>query len=145
MHEWSIAEGIISAVLEEADGRRVKEVEIRVGELRDLDLEALEMAASSLAKGTPAEGARFRFIESRASFRCLRCGESWRMEKALEMVREMLAEEGYVLEEDELEPPIHFIPTLIMGLQRCPKCGGMDIEIEAGHEVELVKIVLEVD
>lgn len=145
MHEWSIAEGIISAVLREAEGaKKVKEVEVRVGELRDLNLEILSEAVSVISKGTIAEGARYRFTEKPASFKCVKCGVRWGMREALREVEKRLPGEGYIMEE-EPEPPIHFLPTLIAGLQRCPRCGGMDIVIESGQELELVKILVEVE
>jgi len=146
LHEWSIADGIVSSVLEKAselNAERVREVEIVVGELRDLEIDILREAVAQLSKGTPAEEAKYVFKKSEARFRCLSCGETWGMKKALDILSSQLEDEEYVLESGELEPPIHFMPMLIIGLQRCPKCGGMDIEVESGQEVTITKIVLE--
>ncbi|MEM0481880.1 MAG: hydrogenase/urease maturation nickel metallochaperone HypA [Nitrososphaerota archaeon] len=146
MHEWSIADGIVAAVLEQAASRnaaRVKEVEVLVGELRDLDIQVLEEAIGQLSRATVADGAIFQFRRSHALFKCSLCGENWNMKKATEMIASQLSEKGYVVEAEELELPTHFMPMLVVGLQRCPKCGGMDIEVEGGHELMITRIVLE--
>jgi Zn finger protein HypA/HybF involved in hydrogenase expression len=64
------------------------------------------------------------------------------MDKALEILGEMLDASRYIIEEGELEPPIHFIPSLVAGLQKCPRCGRIDIEIESGKELEISKVYL---
>jgi len=141
MHEWSIAEGIVTALLESFKDQKVLEVEIKIGELRDLNIEVLREALGILSKGTSLEDSSFSLIVSKAVFKCLGCGEKWTMDKALEILSEMLDASKYIVEE-ELEPPIHFIPSLVTGLQKCPRCGRIDIEIESGKELEISKVYL---
>lgn len=141
MHEWSIAEGIITTLLGSFKNKKILEVEIKVGELRDLNIEVLKESLNILSKGTSLEESKFSIIVSKAVFKCLNCGEEWAMDKALEILNRTLDTEKYIVEE-ELEPPIHFIPGLIIGLQRCPRCGRIDIEIESGKELEISKIYL---
>ncbi|MEM3409841.1 MAG: hydrogenase/urease maturation nickel metallochaperone HypA [Nitrososphaerota archaeon] len=142
MHEWSIAEGIVTTLLESFKDKKILEVEIKVGELRDLNVEVLGEALRILSIGTSLEGSKFNIIVSKAVFKCLNCREEWSMKKALEILNQMLGTEKYVVEEGELEPPIHFIPSLITGLQRCPRCGRIDIDVESGKELEISKICL---
>ncbi|MCL7383833.1 MAG: hydrogenase/urease maturation nickel metallochaperone HypA [Thaumarchaeota archaeon] len=142
MHEWSIAEGIVTTLLESFKDQKVLEVEIKIGELRDLNIEVLREAISILSKGTNLEDSRFSLVVSKAVFKCLSCGEKWMMDKALEILGEMLDASRYIIEEGELEPPIHFIPSLVAGLQKCPRCGRIDIEIESGKELEISKVYL---
>jgi hydrogenase nickel incorporation protein HypA/HybF len=142
MHEWSIAEGIVTVLLESFKDQKVLEVEIKIGELRDLNIEVLGEALSILSKGTSLEDSRFSIVVSKAVFKCLSCGERWMMDKALEILSEMLDADKYVIEEGELEPPVHFIPSLIVGLQRCPSCGRIDIETESGKELEISRVYL---
>lgn len=142
MHEWSIAEGIITALLESFKEQKIIEVEVRVGELRDLNLDVLKEALSILSKDSGLENTRFNIVVSKAFFKCLNCGEEWGMDKALKILSEMLEIEKYIVEEGELEPPVHFLPSLIIGYQKCPKCKKVDIEIVSGKELEISKVYL---
>lgn len=144
MHEWSIAEGVLEALSELFKDRLILEVNLRIGELRGLEIEALAEALKILSRGTRLENAKFNLSISKAIFKCLSCGEEWDVNKALEIVKGMLHESGYVVEEGgELESPIHFIPGLIAGLQRCPRCGRMDIDVKSGNEIEILSVVVE--
>jgi len=142
LHEWSIAEGIVTVLLESFKDQKVLEVEIKIGELRDLNIEVLGEALSILSKGTSLEDSRFSIVVSKAVFKCLSCGERWMMDKALEILSGTLDADKYVIEEGEPEPPVHFIPSLIVGLQRCPSCGRIDIETESGKELEISRVYL---
>ncbi|MCS7125888.1 MAG: hydrogenase/urease maturation nickel metallochaperone HypA [Aigarchaeota archaeon] len=143
MHEWSIAESIIEAVIQSVKYQKILEVEIKIGELRDLDIEILRESLKILSSETILRDTKFDIIVSKAVFKCFDCGEEWGMREALKIMENMLTVDKYVLEENELEPPIHFIPSLVIGLQRCPKCGGMDINIESGRELEISKVKVE--
>lgn len=143
MHEWSIAEGIITALLESFKEQKIVEVEVIVGELRDLNIEVLKEALSILSRRSRLEETRFNLIVSKAFFKCLNCEEEWDMSKALEILSEMLDAEKYIVEGGKLEPPVHFIPSLIIGCQKCPKCGRIDIDIISGKELEISKVYLE--
>ncbi len=109
MHEWSIAEGIVTVLLESFKDQKVLEVEIKIGELRDLNIEVLGEALNILSKGTSLEDSRFSIVVSKAVFKCLSCGERWMMDKALEILSGTLDADKYVIEEGEPEPPIHFV------------------------------------
>lgn len=142
MHEWSIAESVVETLKESFKGRRVLGVEVKVGELRGLDLEILREALKIAAGEAGLGEAKFNVTVSRACFRCLLCGREWGLREALIMMESTIPRSGYVLEE-EPEPPTHFIPGLILGLQACPGCGGMDIDLVSGKELEISRVEVE--
>jgi hydrogenase nickel incorporation protein HypA/HybF len=74
MHELSIAEALVDIVERHARGRRVVEVEVRAGALRQVVPDALAFAFELVARGTVADGARLVLDEVPAAGRCRRCG-----------------------------------------------------------------------
>jgi len=145
LHEWSIAEGIVDVLLEMFKDKKLREVDIKIGELRDLDLDVLRSALNILSESRSLKGLKFNLHVSKARFKCLNCGEEWGLEKALEMVEETIGAESVIIEESGSELPLHFIPSLIIGLQKCPSCGMMDIAIDSGRELEITRVVVEDD
>ncbi|MEN2974006.1 MAG: hydrogenase/urease maturation nickel metallochaperone HypA [Candidatus Caldarchaeales archaeon] len=143
MHEWSIAESIITTIVESVKYEKILEVDIRIGELRDLNIEALRESLRILSEETKLKNTKFNITVSRAVFKCLSCGEEWGMSEALKIMEGLMTREGYILEEDELEPPTHFIPSLIVGFQKCPSCGRMDIDVRSGREIEIYSVKVE--
>jgi len=78
VHEFSIAEAIASQVLAYAPvGRRLRGVEIRVGALRGLDSEALQMAWEAVTFGTPMAGSALKVDQRPWSITCSDCGREW--------------------------------------------------------------------
>jgi len=78
VHEFSIAEAIASQVLAYAPvGRRLRGVEIRVGALRGLDSEALQMAWEAVTFGTPMAGSALEVDQRPWSITCSDCGREW--------------------------------------------------------------------
>ncbi len=54
MHEWSLAEGVIStavSVAEENDAENIVEIRIKIGQLQQVEREIFEMALEETAKG----------------------------------------------------------------------------------------------
>ncbi|MEM0017428.1 MAG: hydrogenase nickel incorporation protein HypA [Candidatus Korarchaeum sp.] len=144
MHEWSLAEAILEAIIpivKHESAGRVSEVEIVYGEMMELELDILRFALEELSKGTPLEGSRFMFREEKASFRCNSCGYKWDFEQAHDTLPEDLGiREGT---SGDRESPIHFIPDLAQALMRCPSCGSRDFEVESGRGLRIYKVVLE--
>ena len=78
VHEFSIAEAIAAQVLAYAPvGRRLRGVEIRVGALRGLDSEALQMAWEAVTFGTPMAGSALEVDQRPWSITCSDCGREW--------------------------------------------------------------------
>ena len=77
MHEYSVMNQLVSALLDELDGRdidRVKEVRIEVGELTFLGTDQLEFAYETLSKDTILEGSELDIEEIDSEIRCGECG-----------------------------------------------------------------------
>lgn len=73
MHELSIAESIRAIVCAHAGGRRVTQVDVRVGHLRQVVPEALTFSFGLVAQGTPAEGAELVLDVVAAEGDCRAC------------------------------------------------------------------------
>ncbi len=115
MHEMSIAEGVLSAVLDAADGcgaRRVDRVELIVGQMRLVVPEALVMAWQVISEGTIAAGAELAVTETPMEAQCRRCGRK-------------------------------FAPRIDNYL--CPGCGQADVDILAGDDIILKSVICETD
>ena len=123
MHEWALAEAVISAVsriAEERGLREVVEVKIKIGELQQIDLEAFKPALSQLCRQYSMD-VRFEFEFEKAEFRCKACGNLWSFNK------------------DELRPEeqeaVHVIPEVAHAFIRCPRCNSPDFKIVKGRGV----------
>jgi hydrogenase nickel incorporation protein HypA/HybF len=126
MHEWALAEGVISTVLRVASEENAGEVvgiKIRVGELQQIDRSNFEFAIEELAKGTIAERARVEIEPEKSAFKCRICRHGW-----------SLGNSKKKLGPEESES-IHLIPSIAAVYIRCPKCGSPDFEIEKGRGV----------
>jgi hydrogenase nickel incorporation protein HypA/HybF len=128
MHEWALAEAVISAASEVAEKKglkEVKEVHIRVGEMQQIDQEILKFALSQLRKAALAD-AKFIVGKAKARFRCRVCGYKWVFN------REKLF--------NNAAEAIHFVPEMAHTYIRCPKCGSPDFEVTEGRGIWLESI-----
>jgi len=74
MHEFGLCEGVLSAVRQRADGRRVTGVRVRSGVRHAVDQESLAQAFSVVAEGTEAAGAAVELVTVPALIACRDCG-----------------------------------------------------------------------
>ncbi len=77
MHEMSLAMNIVDIVAanaQSAGARSVNQVEVEVGSLAGVLIEALEFCFEAAARRTPVEGAALTIIETAGRGRCLSCG-----------------------------------------------------------------------
>ncbi len=74
MHELSIAESVVRIARNQADGRRVVKVQMKVGHLRQVVPSALAFSFELVAEGTPVEGAELEMEEVPAAGLCRECG-----------------------------------------------------------------------
>ena len=133
MHEWALAEAVVSSVdriAEEHAGRRVVAVRVRVGELQRIEMEVFRQGLSIHLENRPYGIEAFHFETDPASFLCNACGHQWLLEEV----------EG--LGEDELEA-IHFLPEAAHVYLRCPGCGSPDFRLGAGRGVRIASVDLE--
>ena len=128
MHEWALAEAVISTAsqLAEKEGlKEITEVKIKVGELQQVELDIFEYALSQL-KTEKFKHAKFTIETVQAELKCRVCGYKWQFRK------EEL--------EEEVQEAIHFIPEIAHTYIKCPKCGSPDFEIVKGRGVWLESI-----
>lgn len=128
MHEWALAEGIISSasrIAEDEKLDRIIQVNIMVGELQQIEhdvlLFALEQLRSPLLKDT-----EFVLETIHAKLKCRICNEEWTHNP--EMIEESISE------------AIHFVPEMAHVYIKCPKCGSPDFKILEGRGVWLASI-----
>jgi hydrogenase nickel incorporation protein HypA/HybF len=133
MHEWALADAVISTVerLYEENGRkRILSVQVLIGELQHIEMEVFSMGLQNLLSDRPFSSDVFHFETEKASFRCNACGHGWLLEQHPE------------LGEDELEA-IHFLPETAHVYMRCPACGSPDFALEKGRGVTIQSIDLQ--
>jgi len=125
VHEWALAEALISTVIQvsKKEGlRKIFEIEVRIGELQDIDLEIFKFALIQL-RPDYLKDAEFKFKIVKTKLKCRICGHEWspRKDELDESVREA----------------IHFIPEITHAYLRCPRCGSIDFDIIEGRGVWL--------
>jgi hydrogenase nickel incorporation protein HypA/HybF len=74
MHELALAQAVVSIVERHAEGRRVASVEVAVGRLRQVVVDALAFSFELVAQGTPVEGAEFHVEVIPIVIACDACG-----------------------------------------------------------------------
>jgi hydrogenase nickel incorporation protein HypA/HybF len=128
MHEWALAEAVITAaqqIAEKEKLREVKEVTIKVGELQQVEQGILRFALSQL-KPASFKNAKFRIAKAKTTLKCRVCENTW-------LFRKNKLDEGTA-------EAIHFIPEVAHAYIKCPKCGSPDFEITEGRGVWLENI-----
>ncbi len=123
MHEWALAEAVMSTasrIAEQEGLKRISEVDVRIGELQQIDLEAFRLALSEIARQV-SEEIRFNIEFEKAEFRCRVCGNRWPFESEK-------------LNADAKEA-IHVIPEVAHVFIKCPRCGSPDFEVIRGRGV----------
>lgn len=133
MHEWALAEGVISTATKfarENNLTKVTEVVVMIGELQQVEHDVLEFAFEQLK--TPLfEEARFVLKSQEAKFKCRNCGNEWTFHS-----------QGMT---EEVSEAIHFVPEMAHVYIKCPKCGSPDFEVSQGRGVWLATITGEKD
>ncbi|MCD6171961.1 MAG: hydrogenase nickel incorporation protein HypA [Thermoplasmata archaeon] len=124
MHEWALAEAVISTVKEIAEKENfsmVKQVNIKIGELQGIEIDIFEFALKELLQGN-LKNAEIRIKVVKTKFRCNVCGYEWKFDESKNL-------------DEEARESIHFIPEVVFAYTRCPKCGSPDFEIMEGRGV----------
>jgi len=115
MHEFSIAQTLVKAVIEAYDGLarpgvRLCGVRVVVGNLRQVVPDNLVAAYDALVKDTAAEGSRLDLVPAPASGRCRACG-------TLAQIR---------------------VPFFT-----CRSCGSVELDVVGGNELYLESLEIE--
>jgi len=125
MHEWALAEALISAASQIAEKEgllEVTEVKIKVGELQHVEIDILDFALSQL-KTAKFTKTMFDIESVKAKLQGRVCGHQW-------LFREERLDE-------KTQEAIQFVPEIVHGYIRCPKCGSPDFEVTQGRGVWL--------
>jgi hydrogenase nickel incorporation protein HypA/HybF len=123
MHEWALAEAVVSAVsnVAEKEGlKTVSAINLKLGELQQVDLGIFKFALSQLFSGK-LKDARVNVTKTRARLKCRNCGHKWSFSK--------------IGLDESAKEAIHFVPEIAHAYVRCPVCGSPDFEVERGRGV----------
>lgn len=128
MHEWALAEAVVSAASETAakEGlREVTEVRVAVGELQQIELDVFRFALSQVKK-LKLKNTRFMVKKAKARMRCRACGNTWIFNS-----KEL---------DENMAEAVHFVPEVAHVYIKCPKCGSPDFEVLEGRGVWLLSV-----
>ena len=128
MHEWALAEAILTSAEELAEKEKLREVTkvtIRIGELQQVEPSILRFALSEMKRDI-FEKAKFRILKAKTTLKCRVCGTTWQFN--IKKLDEQTAE------------AIHFVPEVAHTYIKCPKCGSRDFEILNGRGVWLESV-----
>ncbi|WP_440098174.1 hydrogenase maturation nickel metallochaperone HypA/HybF [Streptosporangium sp. H16] len=76
MHEFGIAEAILTAVEKRADGRRVRRARVHAGALLRVTEQGINQAFSSISEGSVAEDAHVDLVIVPVRMTCRSCGST---------------------------------------------------------------------
>ena len=130
MHEWTLAESVLTAALDAAKEQHLKtitDITVEVGELQQIEKDIFLFALKQLSKSqSPVlKTVKFHFKTLKSTLKCTVCGNEWTYQ---DMKQD--------LDEKESEA-IHFIPEVVFVHARCPKCKSPDFKIAKGRGVTL--------
>jgi len=133
MHEWALAESIITAALDAAEKdklKKINEIIIQIGELQQIERDIFEFALKEIIKSQnkKLKNTKILIETEESTLKCKNCEHAWDFN---DMKKK--------LTEDESES-IHFIPEVAFVHARCPKCGSPDFEIVKGRGVSIKSI-----
>ena len=123
MHEWALAEAVVSAVsdMAEKEGfKTVSAINLKLGELQQIDPIIFKFALSQLVSGKLKE-TQVNVTKTRARLKCRACGHKWPFSK-----------NGL---DESTKEAIHFVPEIAHAYVRCPLCSSPDFEVERGRGV----------
>lgn len=131
MHEWALAEAVITSATETARQQKlavVDEIVLNIGELQAIDSEMFaSLVQQQLASAaTELRNAKIRVVQGKAAFECHVCK------------KEFSEQEANVGEEER--EAIHFVPEMAHVYMRCPACGSPDFSIVRGRGVFIEEI-----
>src|SRR6476620_1536773 len=79
MHELSIMQGLVDAVLDRTGERTVTAVNLRVGPLSGVLPDAMRFCFDVASAGTPLAGAQLMIDEPQGRARCRSCGDEFEL------------------------------------------------------------------
>jgi len=133
MHEWALAESIITATLREAKKENLKtilEIKIGIGELQQIEQDVFEFGLNEQIKSSYdiLKNVKIKIVTIKSEMQCKNCNNIW---KFSDIKKKLNEEEG---------ESIHFIPEIAFVHMRCPKCKSPDFEIKSGRGISIISI-----
>ena len=133
MHEWALAEGVITTALKASAKENITHITkivVSIGQLQQISTDIFE---SALKEVLPASEPRLSGVEIilqpiEAVFGCRNCQTPFTFTTATAN-----------LSADDCEA-IHFVPELAHTYFRCPKCGSTDFDVRTGRGVWIEQI-----
>jgi hydrogenase nickel incorporation protein HypA/HybF len=130
MHEWALAESVVTSALEAAKKENLKkitEIKVSIGELQQIEHDIFKFALDEILK-EKGKKIKITFKTEKSTLRCKNCNNSW----SFDDIKKKLGK-------DEAES-IHFIPEVALVHTRCPRCGSPDFDILMGRGVSITSI-----
>jgi len=128
MHEWALAEAVISTVIKTARERglgKITDININLGQLQQIESDIFEFALKEIIQSQKPlfKNVKIQLREEKAVLKCRACGHEWPFG---DNIREL---------DHERSEAIHFVPEAAHAYIRCPKCESPDFEILKGRGV----------
>jgi hydrogenase nickel incorporation protein HypA/HybF len=80
MHELALTQNLLDIALENAQSKRILNVNLLIGPFSDEREETIRFYWRDLAKGTLGEGARLHFDHMEPDMKCIQCGGTLSLE-----------------------------------------------------------------
>jgi len=133
MHEWALAESILTTAVDAAEKeklKKIKEIIVGLGELQQIETDIFEFALGEIIKeqGGKLKDVKIKIKSEKSNFVCNNCQHHWSFDDLKKGINEYESE------------AIHFIPEVAIVHSRCPKCGSPDFEITKGRGVSILSI-----
>jgi hydrogenase nickel incorporation protein HypA/HybF len=128
MHEWALAESVITAASKIAAKEELKEITeiiVKIGELQQVEEDILFFAFEQIKKDI-FSNTKFQILKAKTKLKCRICENKWSFTKQS-------------LDENTAES-IHFVPEVAHAYVKCPKCGSPDFKIIQGRGIWLEEI-----
>ena len=77
MHELSVTQSLLDIAIRHAEGRRVTDIYLVMGQLSSFVDESVQFYWDMVSEGSLAEGAQLHFQRIPATIRCKECGEEF--------------------------------------------------------------------
>ncbi|ACU95862.1 hydrogenase maturation nickel metallochaperone HypA [Saccharomonospora viridis] len=85
MHELSITQSVVDAVVEHTAGARVLSVRLEIGALSGVEADAVRFCFDAVTRGTPVDGAELVIEHVPGEGRCGSCGADVRLTSFLDV------------------------------------------------------------
>lgn len=132
MHEWALAESVLTAAIEAAEKEKLKkitEIKIAIGQLQQIEEDIFKFALDEIKKNEEKlKNVKITIKTEKSTLKCKNCENTW-----------TFSDMKKKLNNDESEA-IHFVPEVAFVHTRCPKCKSPDFEIITGRGVSITQI-----